>query len=142
MSIGTSDSLLEHRAKAEIGNGIFEVGVQPFESSHVGVGNVLHREGDSFFAFAKWSHRMPELISVEDHEIAWLCDQLKMPGLFHWIIFKQLADQFALRRLIDEPHQNGIASPLVVGRVVVKPDMVPRLRIVVKRAGMGIILRA
>ena len=85
---------------------------------------------------------MPELISVEDDEIAWLCDQLKVLGLFHWIVFEQLANQFALRRLIDEPHQNGIASPFVVGRVVVKPDMVPRLRIVVERAGMGVVLGA
>jgi hypothetical protein len=65
-----------------------------------------------------------------------------MSRLFHWVILKQLADQFALRTLINEPHQNGIASPLVVGRVIVKSDMVPQLRIVVEGTGMGVILRA
>ena len=42
-SVGTSDRLLEHRAEAEVGNGIFEVGVQPLEGSHVWVGDVFHR---------------------------------------------------------------------------------------------------
>ena len=42
-SIGRRDSLLEHRAEAEVGNGIFEVGIQPLEGSHVRVGNVFHR---------------------------------------------------------------------------------------------------
>src|SRR5215510_11974904 len=85
---------------------------------------------------------MPELISIEYDEIARLCDELKMLGGFHWIILEQFADQFALRRLIDQSHQNGIARPLVIGRVIVKPDVVPRLRIVVERTGMGVVLRA
>ena len=68
---------------------------------------------------------MPELISIENDKIPGLCDQLKMPGRFHRIVLEQLADQFALRRLVDQPHQNGIASPLVVGRVIVKPDWSP-----------------
>ena len=140
-SVGTCNGLLKHRAEAKVGNGIFEVGIEPLEGSHVRVGDVFHREGDSFFALAKWSHRMPELISIEDDEIAWLGDQLKMLGLFHRIVFEQLANQFALRRLVNEPHQNGIASTFVVGRVVVKSDMVPRLCIVVERAGMGVVLR-
>jgi len=42
-SVGTSDGLLEHCAEAEIGNGIFEVGIQPLEGSHVRVGDVFHR---------------------------------------------------------------------------------------------------
>jgi len=84
---------------------------------------------------------MPKLISIENNEIAWLGDQFEMPRRLHRVILKQFADQFALRRLINEPHQNGIASPLVVGRVIVKPDMVPRLRIVLEGTGMGVALR-
>ncbi len=42
-TVGTCESLLKHRAEAEVGNGIFEVGVQPFEGSHVRVGDVFHR---------------------------------------------------------------------------------------------------
>ena len=87
-SVGTSDRLLEHCAEAEVGNGIFEVGVEPLEGSHVGVGDVFHREGDPFFSLAKRSHRMPELISIENDEIARLCDQLQMPRGFHGIILK------------------------------------------------------
>src|SRR6185295_7344955 len=83
---------------------------------------------------------MPELISIEDDQITRLRDELKMPGGFHRVILKQVANQFALRRLIDQSHENGITRPLVVRRVVVKPDVVPRLRIVVERTGMGIVL--
>ena len=43
MSIGRRNGLLEDRAEAEVGNGIFEVGVQPFEGSHVRVSDVFHR---------------------------------------------------------------------------------------------------
>ena len=74
--------LLKHRTEAEVGNGIFEVGIEPLEGSHVRVGDVFHREGNPFFSLAKWSHRMPELISIENDEIAWLCDQLQMLGDF------------------------------------------------------------
>ena len=42
-SLGRREGLLEDRAEAEVGNGIFEVGVQPFEGSHVRVGDVFHR---------------------------------------------------------------------------------------------------
>ena len=76
MSIRTSNGLLKHCAEAEVGDGVFEVGIEPLEGSHVRVGNVFHREGDPFFSLAKRSYRMPKLISIEDHEIAWLCDQL------------------------------------------------------------------
>ena len=87
-SLGRRDGLLEDRAETEVGNGIFEVGIEPLEGSHIRVGNVFHCEGDSFFPFAKRSHRMPQLISVEDDEIAWLCDQLKMFGLFHRVVLE------------------------------------------------------
>ena len=42
-TIGRRDGLLEHRAETEVGNGIFEVGIQPLEGSHIRVGNVFHR---------------------------------------------------------------------------------------------------
>jgi hypothetical protein len=42
-SVGTCDGLLKHRAEAEVGNGIFEVGIQPLEGSHVRIGDVFHR---------------------------------------------------------------------------------------------------
>ncbi len=42
-SIGRRDSLFEDRAETEVGNGIFEIGIQPLEGSHVGVGDVFHR---------------------------------------------------------------------------------------------------
>ena len=42
-SIGRRDGLLEDRTEAEVGNGIFEVGIQPLEGSHVRVGDVFHR---------------------------------------------------------------------------------------------------
>jgi len=103
-TVGTSDRLFEDRPEAEVRDGILEVGIEPLERAHVRVGDIFHREGDPFFPFAKRSYRMPELISIEDDEIAWLGDQLKMLGGFHRIILKQFADQFALRRSIDEPH--------------------------------------
>ena len=87
-SIGARNSLLENRAEAEVRDGIFEVGIQSLEGSHVWVRDIFHREGDSFFALAKWSHRMPEFVSVEDNEVAWLCDQLKMFGLFHRVVLE------------------------------------------------------
>jgi hypothetical protein len=43
MSIGRRNGLLEDRAEAEVGNGIFEVGIQSLEGSHVRVGDVFHR---------------------------------------------------------------------------------------------------
>ena len=43
MSIGGRKGLFEDRAEAEVGNGIFEVRIQPLESSHVRVGDVFHR---------------------------------------------------------------------------------------------------
>ena len=43
MSLGGRKGLLEDRAEAEVRNGIFEVGIQPLESSHVRVGDVFHR---------------------------------------------------------------------------------------------------
>ena len=46
-AVGTSEDLLKHRAEAEVGNGIFEVGVQPLEGSHVRVGDVFHRDRKS-----------------------------------------------------------------------------------------------
>ena len=42
-SIGSSKSLLEDRTETEVGNGIFEVGIQPLEGSHIRIGDVLHR---------------------------------------------------------------------------------------------------
>ena len=42
-SVGTCDGLLKHRAEAEVCNGIFEVGIQPLEGSHIRVGDVFHR---------------------------------------------------------------------------------------------------
>jgi hypothetical protein len=42
-TLGRCEGLLEDRAEAEVGNGIFEVGVQPLEGSHVRVGDVFHR---------------------------------------------------------------------------------------------------
>ena len=42
-SVGTSDRLLKHRSEAKVGNGIFEVGIEPLEGSHVRVGDVFHR---------------------------------------------------------------------------------------------------
>ena len=42
-TIGWRDDLFEDRTEAEIGNGIFEVGIQPLEGSHVRVGDVFHR---------------------------------------------------------------------------------------------------
>ena len=87
-SLGRRDGLLKDRAEAEVGNGIFEVGIEPLEGSHVRVGDIFHREGDPFFPLAEGSHRMPEFVSVEDNEIAWLCDQLKMFGLFHRVVLE------------------------------------------------------
>src|SRR6185369_123393 len=84
---------------------------------------------------------MPELISIEDDQITRLRDELKVLGGFHRVILKQFANQFALRRPIDQSHENGITRALVVRRVVVKPDVVPRLRVVVERTGMGVVLR-
>ena len=55
-TVGTSDSLLEDRPKAEVRDRIFEVGIQPFERAHVRVGDIFHCEGDPFFPFAKRSH--------------------------------------------------------------------------------------
>ena len=42
-TLGRCEGLLEDRAEAEVGNGIFEIGVQPLEGSHVRVGDVFHR---------------------------------------------------------------------------------------------------
>ena len=42
-TLGRRDDLLEDRAEAEVGNGIFEVGIQSLEGSHVRVGDVFHR---------------------------------------------------------------------------------------------------
>ena len=42
-TIGRRDRLFEDRTEAEIGNGIFEVGIQPLEGSHVRIGDVFHR---------------------------------------------------------------------------------------------------
>ena len=42
-TIGRRYGLFEDRTEAEIGNGIFEVGIQPLEGSHVRVGDVFHR---------------------------------------------------------------------------------------------------
>ena len=55
-TLGRRKNLLKHRAEAKVGDGIFEVGIEPLEGSHVRVGDVFHREGDSFFALAKGSH--------------------------------------------------------------------------------------
>ena len=132
--------MLKDRAEAEIGDGVFEVGIEPFERSHVRVGDIFHREGNPFFPLAERSHRMPEFISIENDEVPWLCDQLKMFRGFHRIILKQFTDQFALRRPIDKSHQNRIASPFIVRGIIVKTDMVPRFRIVVEGAGMGVAL--
>jgi len=41
-SIRAGNGLLEHRAEAEVGDGIFEVGIQPLKGSHVRVGDVFH----------------------------------------------------------------------------------------------------
>lgn len=43
MSIGMRDDLFEQCADAKVGNGIFEIGIQPLESSHVRIGDVFHR---------------------------------------------------------------------------------------------------
>ena len=56
MSLGSRKGLLEDRAEAEVRDGIFEVGIQPLEGSHVRVGDVFHREGDPFLPLAKGSH--------------------------------------------------------------------------------------
>src|SRR4029079_10587945 len=88
-SIGRREGLLEDRPKAEVRDRIFEVGIQPLERAHVRVGDIFHREGDPFFPFAKRSHRMPELISIEDDQITRLRDELKMLGGFHRVILKQ-----------------------------------------------------
>ena len=141
-SVGTSKNLLEDRAEAEVGKGIFEVGIEPLDRSHVRVRNIFHREGNPFLPLTKWRHRMPELIPVEDHEIAWVRNQLQMLGRFDRIVLKELTDQLALRRSIDESHQNGIAGPFVIGGVIVKPDVVPRLGVVIERAGMGVVFGA
>ena len=69
MSIGPRNGLFEDRAEAEVRDGIFEVGIQSLEGSHVRVRNVFHREGDSLFPLAKGSHRMPELIAVKNDQI-------------------------------------------------------------------------
>ena len=42
-TIGRRDGLLEHRAEAEVGDGIFEVGIQSLEGSHVRICDVFHR---------------------------------------------------------------------------------------------------
>ena len=55
-SIGAREGLLEDRAKAEVRDGIFEVGIQSLEGSHVRVRDVFHREGDPFLPLAKGSH--------------------------------------------------------------------------------------
>ena len=51
-SVGTCDRLLKHRAEAEIGNGIFEVGIEPLKGSHVWVRDIFHRESDPFFSLS------------------------------------------------------------------------------------------
>ena len=55
-SIGTCDGLLENRAEAKVRDGIFEVGIESLEGSHVRVGDVFHREGDPFLPLAEGSH--------------------------------------------------------------------------------------
>src|SRR6185503_1589591 len=42
-AIGRRNSLFEHRSDAEVRNRIFEVGIQPFERSHIRVGDIFHR---------------------------------------------------------------------------------------------------
>ena len=42
-SLGSRKALLEYRTEAEVGKGILEVGIQPFEGSHVRIGHVFHR---------------------------------------------------------------------------------------------------
>ncbi len=42
-TIGRRNGLLKHRTEAEICNGIFEIGVQPLEGSHVRIGDIFHR---------------------------------------------------------------------------------------------------
>ena len=56
MSIGARNGLFEDSAEAEVRDGIFEVGIQSLEGSHVRVRDVFHREGDPFLPLAKGSH--------------------------------------------------------------------------------------
>jgi hypothetical protein len=42
-SLGSRQGLLEDRAETEVREGIFEVGIQPFDSAHVRIGYVFHR---------------------------------------------------------------------------------------------------
>src|SRR5262249_149661 len=97
-AVRASNGLLEDRGETGIGDGVFEVGIEPLEGPHVRIRDVFHRESDPFLPLAERSHRMPEFISIENDEVPWLCDQLKMFRGFHRIVLEQLADQFALRR--------------------------------------------
>ena len=56
MSIGARKGLLEDRAETKVRDGIFEIGIQSLEGSHVRVRDVFHREGNPFLPLAKGSH--------------------------------------------------------------------------------------
>ena len=42
-TVGDCDGLFEDGAEAEVGNGVFEVGIEPLEGSHVRIGDVFQR---------------------------------------------------------------------------------------------------
>ncbi len=81
---------------------------------------------------------MPELVSVEKHQVARGRVEFQMPRLAGRIVLIELADELAAGRPVEESHENGVARPLVVRRVVVKSDVVSGLGIVVQRAGVRV----
>ena len=85
---------------------------------------------------------MPELIAIEDHQIAGGGGYLTMNGLFTRHVFEYIAHQPAVLRLVQQSHQNGITGAFVIRRIVMVPDMITGFRVVIQRAGMGVIVGA
>lgn len=64
------------------------------------------------------------------------CTSSVVPGLRH------VGHQSALFGSLDQAHQDRVPLALVVRGIVMESDVVSRPRVVVQRAGMGIVFRA
>src|SRR5262245_5878770 len=132
---------LDEALDAEVGEGVLEVREGALEAAHLLARHVLEGEDDPAVARGGGAHAVIHLVAVEDHHGARRGRHLEIARGASGLARVQPAPE-ATRRVLGEPHEDGVARALVVGRVVVVAHVVARFGVEVQRAGVRVLVRA
>src|SRR4029453_3477382 len=138
---GAPPATLEQALDAEVGEGVLEVRERALQAAYLLAGDVFQRQHHATVAGLGGADPVVDLVAVENDHGAGSGGPCHVLGGAAGLARVQAAEEPA-GRLLDQAHEDSVASALVVGGVVMMAHVIARLGVEVQRAGMGILVRA